>query len=178
MESFLKKTGWTSIITSVIMAIVGVIIICNPTVTMKIVAYTLGAVFIAFGVIKLINYFVAKGTYDFYNYEMIYGLLAVIIGIITIAYSNTIATIFRMIIGVWIIYSGLMRLGLVMKLKNLGINEWKYALVISILILICGFYVLVKAETIGVAIGIAVLIYSIMDIIEGVIFLRNVDSIF
>ena len=60
MESFLKKTGWTSIITSVIMAIVGVIIICNPTVTMKIVAYTLGAVFIAFGVIKLINYFVAK----------------------------------------------------------------------------------------------------------------------
>lgn len=178
MEDFLKKTGWTSIITSVVTAIIGIVIIGNPMVTMKIVAYVLGSLFIAFGVIKLINYFVAKGAYDFYNYEMIYGILAIIIGIVTIAYSNTIATIFRMIIGVWILYSGIMRFGLVLKLKTLEIKEWKYALIIAVLILICGVYVLVKAETIGIAIGIAVLIYSIMDIIEGVIFLRNVDSIF
>ena len=178
MEDFLKKTGWTSIITSVVTAIIGIIIIGNPMVTMKIVAYVLGSLFIAFGVIKLINYFVAKGAYDFYNYEMIYGILAIIIGIVTIAYSNTIATIFRIIIGVWILYSGIMRFGLVLKLKTLEIKEWKYALMIAILILICGVYVLVKAETIGIAIGIAVLVYSIMDIIEGVIFLRNVDSIF
>lgn len=178
MEDFLKKTGWTSIITSVVTAIIGIVIIGNPMVTMKIVAYVLGSLFIAFGVIKLINYFVAKGAYDFYNYEMIYGILAIIIGIVTIAYSNTIATIFRIIIGVWIFYSGIMRFGLVLKLKTLEIKEWKYALMIAILILICGVYVLVKAETIGIAIGIAVLVYSIMDIIEGVIFLRNVDSIF
>jgi len=178
MEDFLKKTGWTSIITSVVTAIIGIVIIGNPMVTMKIVAYVLGSLFIAFGVIKLINYFVAKGAYDFYNYEMIYGILAIIIGIVTIAYSNTIATIFRIIIGVWILYSGIMRFGLVLKLKTLEIKEWKYALIIAILILICGVYVLVKAETIGIAIGIAVLVYSIMDIIEGVIFLRNVDSIF
>lgn len=178
MEDFLKKTGWTSIITSVVTAIIGIVIIGNPMVTLKIVAYVLGSLFIAFGVIKLISYFVAKGAYDFYNYEMIYGILAIIIGIVTIAYSNTIATIFRIIIGVWILYSGIMRFGLVLKLKKLEINEWKYALMIAILILICGVYVLVKAETIGIAIGIAVLIYSIMDIIEGIIFLRNVDSIF
>lgn len=178
MEKFLKKTGWTSIITSIITAIVGVVIISNPAVTMQIVAYVLGIVFIAIGAIKLIDYFVTKGTYDFYNYEMIYGIMAIIIGIITIVYSSTIGTIFRIIIGIWIVYSGIMRLGLVTKLKKLQINEWKYALVIAILILICGIYVLAKAETLGIAIGIAILIYSIMDIIEGVIFLRNVDDIF
>ena len=178
MESFLKKTGWSSIITSIVTAIIGLIIIYNPTVTMKLVAYVLGTIFMIFGVVKLINYFVAKGTYDFYNYELIYGFLAIVIGIITIAYSNTIGTIFRIIIGVWILYSGFMRLGLVLKLKQLGVNEWKYALIIAVLILICGIFVLAKAETIGVAIGVTILIYSIMDIIEGIIFLRNVDSIF
>lgn len=178
MEEFLKKTGWTSIITSAITAIIGVIIMGNPMLIMNMIAYILGAVFILFGVVKLINYFVAKGTYDFYNYEIIYGLLAIIIGIVTIAYRDTIGTIFRMIIGIWILYSGIMRLGLVTKLKKLEIEEWKYALIIAILILICGVYVLVKAETIGIAIGIAILIYSIMDIIEGIIFLRNMDSIF
>lgn len=178
MEEFLKKTGWTSIITSIITAIIGVVIIANPLVTMKIIAYALGAVFIVFGIIKLVSYFVAKGSYDFYNYELIFGLLAIVIGIITIVYSGTIGTIFRIIIGVWIIYSGLIRLGLVGKLKTLGIDSWKYALIIAVFIILCGIYVLVKAETIGIAIGIAILIYSIMDIVEGIIFLRNVDRMF
>ena len=178
MEEFLKKTGWTSIVTSFITAIIGIVIIANPLVTMKMIAYALGIVFIVFGIVKLVSYFIAKGKYDFYNYELVFGILAIIIGIITIVYSDTIGTIFRIIIGVWILYSGLMRLGLVGKLKALQINEWKYALIIAILILISGIYVLVKAETIGIAIGIAILIYSVMDIIEGIIFLKNVDKIF
>lgn len=178
MEEFLKKTGWTSIITSVVTAIVGIAIIGNPSAIMHIVAYLLGIVFMLFGVVKLISYFVAKGTYDFYNYEMIFGILAIIIGIVTIAYRDTIATIFRIIIGIWILYSGLMRLGLVSKLKSIGVSEWKWALLIAFLILICGVYVIFNGSAIGVAIGVAILIYSVMDIIEGVIFLRNVNSIF
>lgn len=178
MEDFLKKTGWTSLITSVVTAIIGIIIVCNPMVTMKLIAYTLGAMFILFGIVKVVSYFVNKETYDFYNYEFIFGAMAIIMGIITIVFSGTIGTIFRIIIGVWILYSGLIRLGLVAKLKKLELNEWKYALVIAIAILICGIYVLVKSETIGIAIGVAIIIYSVMDIIEGIIFLKNVDAIF
>ena len=178
MEDFLKKTGWTSLITSVVTAITGIIIVCNPMVTMKLIAYTLGAMFILFGIVKVVSYFVNKGTYDFYNYEFIFGAMAIIMGIITIVFSGTIGTIFRIIIGIWILYSGLIRLGLVSKLKKLELNEWKYALIIAIAILICGIYVLAKAETIGIAIGVAVIIYSVMDIIEGIIFLKNVDTIF
>lgn len=178
MEEFLKKTGWTSIITSVVTAIVGIAIIGNPSAIMHIVAYLLGIVFMLFGVVKLISYFVAKGTYDFYNYEMIFGILAIIIGIVTIAYRETIATIFRIIIGIWILYSGLMRLGLVSKLKSIGVREWKWALLIACLILLCGVYVIFNGSVIGVAVGVAILIYSIMDIVEGIIFLRNVNAIF
>ena len=177
-EEFLKKTGWTSIITSVITALIGISIIGNPGVIMHVVAYILGVVFMVFGVVKLVSYFVAKGTYDFYNYEMIFGILAMIIGIVTIVYRETIATIFQIIIGIWILYSGFMRLGLVSKLKSLNLKEWKWALVVAILILICGLYVIFNRSAIGIAIGVAILIYSIMDIVEGVIFLRNVDSIF
>ena len=178
MEEFLKKTGWTSIIASAVTAIIGIAIIHNPVAIMHFVAYILGIVFIGIGVVKLISYFAAKGTYDFFNYEMIFGFLAIVIGIITIAYRETIIDIFRIVIGIWILYSGLMRLGLVTKLKALGANEWKSALVIAVLMLICGVYVIASSGAIGVAIGVAILIYSIMDIIEGIIFLRNVDQIF
>lgn len=178
MEEFVKKTGWTSIITSVVTAIIGVAIICNADAIMQFVAYILGIIFVLFGVVKLINYFAAKGTYDFYNYEMIFGILAIILGIIAIVYRNTIADIFRILIGVWILYSGLIRLGLVTKLKALNVTDWKISLIVAIGILICGLYVIFSASAIGLAVGITILIYSIMDIIEGIIFLRNVDSIF
>lgn len=178
MEEFLKKTGWTSIVTSVVTAIIGIALIGNPSAIMHIVAYLLGIVFIGFGIVKLVSYFVAKGTYDFYNYEMIFGILAITMGIVTIAYRDTIATIFRIIIGIWILYSGLMRLGLVSKLKSIEVDEWKWALLIAVFILLCGIYVIFNGTSIGVAIGVVILIYSIMDIIEGVIFLRNVNSIF
>ena len=47
----------------------------------------------------------AKGKYDFYNYDLIYGIIAIIIGIVTIIYSSAIGSVFRVIIGIWIIYS-------------------------------------------------------------------------
>ena len=178
MEDFLKKTGWSSLITSFVTAIIGIIIVCNPLVTMKVIAYILGGTFIIFGIVKLVSYFINKGAYDFYNFELVFGAMAIVIGIITIVFSGTIGTLFRIVIGVWILYSGLLRLGLVAKLKALDLNEWKYALIIAIAILICGIYVLAKAETIGIAIGVAIIIYSVMDIIEGIIFMKNVDAIF
>jgi len=178
MEDFFKKTGWTSIITSVITSIIGIAIICNPEAIMESIAYILGIILIIFGAFKLINYFMSKGAYDFSNYEMVFGILAIVLGIVTIAYRETIVTIFRIIIGIWILYSGLMRFGLVTKLRAINVPEWKWSLIIAILILICGIYVIASSGAIGLAIGIVILFYSIMDIIEGVILLRNVDTIF
>ena len=178
MKEFFWKTGWTSIITSAITAILGIIIIKNPVQTLNFIAYILGAIFIALGSIKIANYIAAKGSYDFYNYEIIFGILAIILGLITIFYSTTIQNIFRMIIGIWMIYSALIRFELVFKLHKIQNDTWKIALTIAGLILICGIYVLTRAETIGIALGVSMLIYSIMDIFEGIIFLKNVDSIF
>lgn len=90
MENFLKKTGFTSIVTSLVFAIIGIILITNPESTMIIISYILGAIFIIAGGIKTINYFISKGNYDFYNYELIYGIIAIILGVITIFYSATI----------------------------------------------------------------------------------------
>jgi len=90
MENFLKKTGFTSIVTSLVFAIIGIILITNPESTMRVLSYILGTIFIIAGGIKTINYFISKGNYDFYNYELIYGIIAIILGAITIFYSATI----------------------------------------------------------------------------------------
>lgn len=178
IEKIFKKTGWISILESIIFAIIGIILIYNPEGTIKLISYTLGTIFIIIGIFKIINYLSAKGKYSFYNYDIIYGLMAIIIGIITMIYSNTIGSIFRIIIGIWIIYSALIRITLAIKLKRIKVEVWKYTLGIAIIMLICGLYITINSGTIIVTIGIIIVIYSVLDIIEDIIFMKNVKDIF
>lgn len=178
MEKFLKKTGWESVITSAIFALIGILLICNPEGTFKFATTILGIILIVGGVIKVINYFSDKGSLDFYNYALIYGIIAIIVGLVVIVYSSALETIFRLIIGIWIIYSGIMRMLLASKLKAAGIETWKAVLAIAALMLILGLFITFNSGAVIVTIGVIILAYAIMDLIEGFIFVRNVDKVF
>ena len=178
MESFLKKTGWESILTSVVFAIVGILLICNPEGTFKFAATILGIIFIAFGLVKIIKYFTDKGSSDFYNYDLIYGLVAAVAGIVIIIHSGALEVLFGLIIGIWIIYSGIMRITLATKLKAMNLETWIPVLVIAILMILCGLVMIVNANAVTIAIGTIILVYAIMDLIEGFIFVKNVDKSF
>ena len=39
LESLLKKTGWNALITSVVFAILGIVLIMNPEGTVRVVSY-------------------------------------------------------------------------------------------------------------------------------------------
>ncbi len=177
MKDFLKKTGWTDILVSVIFAVIGVFMIIKTDVATKVIGYVVSGIFIFIGIVKIINYFISKGKYDFYNYDMLYGIIAIIIGIITIYYSNLIESMFRIIIGIWIIYSGLIRLTLSIKLHSASINVWSVSLVLSIIMIMGGLYMLFNSGTIVLTIGIIMLLYSISDLIESIIFVKYVDKV-
>ena len=179
MVQFLKKIGWTSIITSLTFTVLGIIIVYNPNTTFQIISYVLGAILIAYGVLKVIEYFKVKGSYDLYNYELVYGIIACLLGIVVIVCSGMIEALLRILIGIWIVYSGAMRLGLAMKLQKLDADNkiWVPVLLIALAMLICGLYIIAVPGTVMMTIGIIMVIYGIMDIIEEVIFMKNVKDI-
>ena len=180
MEYFskvLKKTGWSSVIESLIFAILGIVLIVKPETTVSFVFITLGSIFILIGGYKIINYFVNKENYNLYNYDLAFGIIAIIFGIITIAYRNPIVNIFRIIIGLWIIYSSIIRINFALKFKVLESNMWGYSLLIAIIMLVCGIYTVFNSGAIIVTIGIIILIYSILDFIESLFFLVNINKI-
>ena len=177
MKDILKKTIWSENLMSIIFAIVGILMIANTDVVTKIIASIFGIIFIIIGVIKIVDYFVAKGNSDFYNYDFAYGIIAIVIGIITITCSNFIESMFRIMIGIWIIYSAILRLSLSLKLRNANINIWSVSLVLSILMLIGGLYVLLQNGALVLTMGIIILVYSILDLIENIIYLKNINEL-
>ncbi len=177
LEKFLKKTGWSSLISSIIFAILGIILIAKPEETVKFVSYILGGIFVLIGIIRIINYVVTKGKYNIYNDGMLFGIIAIILGIVTICYSRQIGNIFRVLIGIWIVYSSIVRMNTSFKLKVLEDRIWIYSLLIAIIMLLCGIYIACNPGAILMTIGTVILIYSILDIIESIIFLNNIKKI-
>ncbi len=177
MKSFLKKSGWTDMLVSLVFAIIGIFMITKTDLALKIISYILGGTFILIGIIKIIDYFLSKGKYDFYNYDMIYGMIAIIIGLVTIFCSGLIESMFRIIIALWIIYSGLVRLSLSLKLHTAEISIWNVSLILSIIMIIGGLYMLLQNGALITTIGILMLMYAIIELIESTIFIKYIDEL-
>ena len=173
IEKIFKKSGWIAILEAIIFAVLGMVLIWNPEGIIKWISYILGAIFIVVGVFKTFNYVKSKG-----KYELVYGLMAVVIGIVTIVYSGTIASILRIIIGIWIIYTALIRVSSSLKLRTAGIKAWPYCLGLAIIMFIGGLYIILNAGTIVMTVGIIMVAYAIIDIIEDIIFMKNVKELF
>lgn len=174
LKNLLKKTGWVSIVESIIFAILGIILACKPSGVMAIICYILGAIFIAIGVIKILNYVQTKGKSSLFDYELLYGIMSVIIGIVIIVHGDILSTIFGIIVGVWIVYSSIIRGFAALKLRQLQSNIWIYSLVIAAIMLLCGLYVIFDVGALVTTIGIIMIIYAVMDIIENIIFIKNI----
>ena len=177
MKDFLKKSGWTDILVSLVFAVIAIFMITKSDAVVKIISYVLGGIFIIMGIVKIIDYFASKGKSDLYNYDFIYGIIAIIIGLVTIFCSSLIESMFRIVIAIWIIYSGLVRLSLSLKLHTAQINAWSVSLILSIIMIIGGIYMLLQSGALVLTIGIIMLVYSIIDLIESAIFIKYVDKL-
>jgi uncharacterized membrane protein HdeD (DUF308 family) len=176
LKELLKKTGWVSIVESLIFAVLGIILVWKPDGIMAVISYLIGAIFIAVGIVKIITYVQTNGKSELFNYELLYGIMAVIIGIIIIVHADILSTIFGIIVGVWIVYSSIIRAFSALKLRSIQSNIWIYSLILSAIMFICGMYVIFDAGIIVTTIGVIMIIYAIIDIIENIIFINNVKK--
>ena len=177
IEKVLKKTGYTSIITSLVLGILGLVMFMYSEATLKIIAYVLGAILMLTGIIKIIGYFTQKGSYDLFNYELVYGIISILFGLVVATHTETLESLIGIILGVWIIYSSLMRFGLSLKLKAFEAKSWIAMLIVAVLMMICGIYIMFTPDIIIATLGLIILAYSIMDIIEGIAFIVNVNKL-
>ena len=177
LKDVLKKSSQTAIAESLIFAILGIILIARPETVMSIIAYIIGGIFIAAGTVKIISYIKNKGQNDLYNSDLVFGILGAVLGVVVIVHGYAISQIFGIIIGIWIIYSSVVRFGASLKLRSTNTNIWIYSVAIAIAMFAIGLYMVLGNGAVIVTIGIIMLIYAILDIIENIILINNVKKL-
>ena len=172
-KKFLKKSGWTDIIVSLIFIIFGMMLIARPEAIVSVIAILLGAIFIVMGVLKIIDYY-SNGKQD--NYLIAIAVAMILIGIVIMFCANIILSVFRILIGIWIIYSGIMNLQTTIVWKDHKSKLWIVTLLLAIVTIIVGVYILVNTGAILQTIGVAILVYGVANIVESFIFIKKVDN--
>lgn len=173
----IKKQAWFAIVESLVVLIFGLLIVVWPNITVLVIANILGAILIVSGIYQIINYFVVRGQSDFFNNNLLTGVLSLLIGIAAIVIGDDLANIFRIIIGIWMIYESLVRMNTAIKLHSVGIKAWSYILIVAICMLVVGLFVTFNTGALMVLIGWMMILSGVFSIVSDVMFIQYVDKV-
>ena len=99
MSNFMKRIYRSSLLTSIVAAFVGLMLIIASTEIIIAISYSVGAVLIALGVIGIISYIRELNTEESDQLDFVYGLVTIILGAIVIQNPTAIASIIPMMDG-------------------------------------------------------------------------------
>ncbi len=173
MEKFLKKSSWTDVIVSLLFILFGIMLVARPETIMSIVSILLGAICVVMGLLKGVDYF-ASGKSD--NYLLSISIVAVMAGIIIMFCAGIIVSIFRILIAIWIIYSGIMNLQTTIVWKDYKSKLWLTTLILAICMIIAGIYILMNNGAMLQIVGGIIIVYGIFDIVESMIFIKKIEN--
>lgn len=182
MEKLMKQFLKSSIITSTILIILGILLVFQSETTVMTISYIIGGILVAAGALALIRYVRNAQGPEFRNeLDIVYGIVTIIFGIIVIKSYQAVASIIPVVIGIGIIISSAGKLIYAFQLKANQNELWKTTMVISIISTICGVILLFNPfkAALGIMkiIGIFIIVYAILDLISTVAIKSSVIKI-
>ncbi len=172
-----KSTSWMAILESLIVGALGVMLLINPDGMFKVIFYVVGIFLIIKGVYKIINYFAVHGKYDFYNNDLLYGIIALVFGILAVVLWEQLGKLIGIAVGAWMIYGALVRMNTAIKMHTAGIKEWFYVLLLSMIMLALGIYMVISASAVPMVIGWIMIAAAGIGIVDDVLFIRHLDAV-
>ncbi|MDO5540922.1 MAG: DUF308 domain-containing protein [Eubacteriales bacterium] len=148
-ESFSKfiksiKTGY--IILSVLFCICGILILVNPGVSTVTLCYALGAIMVVFGIVKILGYFLRDHYRYVFQYDLAFGFLLVILGLIVLFHPFGVLTLFHTILGILFLTDGLFKIQLSIDMKSLWVSKWWLILVFALLTVMLGVLMILHPQ--------------------------------
>lgn len=178
MEKLMKKFFRSSIITSLFLIALGVLLICQSEATIITIAYVIGGVIIALGMVSAIKFFRNINSEKKGELDLVYGIISIVLGIIVIKNPEAIASIMPIILGISIIISSATKLQYAFELKANNNNLWKTTMIISIISTLCGLVLLFNPfkaiSYFTKVVGIFIIIYAVLDMVSTYTIKRNV----
>lgn len=161
VEKVTFKNETSSLISSIIFLIIGAVLFTNPNGIISFLAYILGGIIIIIGVVKIV---LSQKAETKSGFDLTFGIIAIVIGLVLMLCSSMIDLALRICFGALILLNGISKLRVALEIKTYS-KEWTKPLIISILIIICGLYIILRSNLVISTIGLVIMIYSVISIV-------------
>ena len=172
MKNILKEITTKSIIISIVVIIFAALLIANPVGVMHTALIILGIISIALGVLSLVKYSKTPQELKFFNTDLLFGVIALVIGFVFLVMPDKIIQLIFIVAGIWIIFEGVSRLQLGLNLRDKISKGW-WLILVAVLEIIAGVFVLCHPKLTAASLvqtsGIVLLIVEIVNIIQAVV---------
>ena len=177
MKVEIKKVIWPSLLSSIFLLLLGLLLLFKSSETLVGISYLVGGVLIALGVIAIINFLRNKSRDIFIELNIVYGIVSIVSGIFLVTVPEFIGSIIPIVVGISVIISSSFKVQQALVLKNLGNKYFLPSLIMAIICLVCGVVILFNSFKSAVVvtgiIGIFIIIYAILDIVNSFILRKS-----
>lgn len=153
-----------TIISGILMLLAGLWCFANPGASFMSLAFILGVVMIIAGLTGAVNYFTEKNRNAEGGWVIAESILTFILGCIVILNQIVIEAMVLIFFGMWLLFSGCLRIVAAFQLRKLKEKSWHWTLVFGILASVVGLYAFINPLTLGLSV---VLIVGIFFIVQG-----------
>ena len=168
-----------TIILDLIIAVLGLFLISNPEIGMASSLTLIGLLMLITGIYAIVKYIASSSR--FFVFELIYGILNVIVGILAITKPFEVANFITIIIGIWLVFNSVSKLAFALQIRKINNVSWLFDLVMSVLCIILGILIIINPFDGYIILttyaGIMLLVYACMDIVEQLLIRKRINDI-
>ena len=175
-----KKMNKSVYLTAALYIILGAVLAFYPKITLMMIAYLLAGVAILSGLVSVIYYFSKDVTDTIYRYDFVNGVMMIALGAISILKMDLLMELIPIIMGVLILWNGIIKLQHSIDLNRIKYSGWVYVLIFSLLCVSVGIVLILQpgiiVNTLMVIIGISFLFCGITDIVTLVLLKKRMTE--
>ena len=165
LKKFNKYINISIILTLLFLAL-GILVVCFPTTSIKVIAIIIAILLIVGGVLLISDYGIS-----------IFWVNLTAVGI----YPDILVILIPIVVGMFVIVNSIVDIQISLVLKDCGYNMWFLSIILSILTIVCGIIIMINPQSSSTALttlfGILVMVYSVAGMTNLIIFKSNVNNI-
>lgn len=172
------KIGY--IVMSAVLCILGVLLIMAPEFFAPLIAKICGIALAVFGLVKLIGYFSRDLFRLAFQFDLASGILLMLLGAVMIFRADHAVVFAGIVLGVYILVDGLLKIQIALDAKQFGIGRWWLIFAAAVLTGIIGFLFVLRPTESGelfmILTGISLLAEGILNFITVLLAVRIIHN--
>lgn len=179
-KSLKNSLKGNALLTAILSAIYGLVLIIWPDTSAKTLCYVIGAVIIIVGLLYVIQYARKDVRKDFYRNDLVYGLFAIALGIMALIKVQVVESIIPVVLGIIVLFSGIVKLQNAFDLLRMKYSNWPVVMILSAINIIFAIILIVEPVWVVNAlfrlIGIGLLFGGVTDLVTMLFFTNKIKT--